>query len=177
MHPVSIAVIFGSTTGNTEAAAELIRDELGDQISLFADVNEIEPDTLLQYDVLILGCPTWHIGELQDDWEMFLPSMRGMDFSGKKIAMFGMGDALSYSDTFLDAFGLLWDEIKHQGSPQLIGVWPSKGYDFDESKGMFDADHFLGLGLDEENQAEMHEDRVKEWTQQLLSELGMSPDT
>jgi flavodoxin I len=174
---VSIALIYGSTTGNTENAAEMIRDELGDRITFFADVNQIDPSDLLPYDVLILGCPTWHIGELQDDWEMFLPGMRSLDLSGKKIAMFGMGDALSYSDTFLDAFGLLWDEMKTQGAPELIGVWPSAEYDFDESKGMFDADHFMGLGLDEENQPEMHEERIAKWTQQLLTELGLAPNS
>ncbi len=175
--PVSIALIYGSTTGNTENAAEMIRDELGDRLTFFGDVNQIKPSDLLAYDVLILGCPTWHIGELQDDWEMFLPGMRSLDLRGKKIAMFGMGDALSYSDTFLDAFGLLWDELKTRGAPELIGVWPSADYDFDESKGMYDADHFMGLGLDEENQPEMHEERIQKWTRQLLNELGLAPAT
>ena len=171
---MSIALIYGSTTGNTETAAEMIRDELGDRISFYADVNQIKPQDLSEYDVLILGCPTWHIGELQDDWEMFLPGMRNLDLSGKKIAMFGMGDAVCYSDTFLDAFGLLWEELETQGSPTLIGVWPTEGYEFDESKGMFDDKHFMGLGLDEENQPELHEERIQKWTRQLLSELGMA---
>ena len=169
---MSIAIIYGSTTGNTENAAEMIRDELGDRVTFYADVNQIQPRQLLGHSVLILGCPTWHIGELQDDWGIFLPEMSNLDLSGMKIAMFGMGDAQCYADTFLDAFGLMWDELKKQGNPELIGVWPIEGYDFDESKGMFDAKHFLGLGLDEENQPELHEERIQKWTQQLLAELG-----
>ena len=57
-------------------------------------------------------------------------------------------------------------------SPQLIGVWPSAGYEFDESKGMYDEDHFLGLGLDEENEPDLHEERIRDWTNQLRKELG-----
>jgi flavodoxin I len=59
------------------------------------------------------------------------------------------------------------------GSPELVGVWPSAGYVFDESKGMFDDNHFLGLGLDEENESDMHEERIKKWTAQVRGELGL----
>ena len=60
------------------------------------------------------------------------------------------------------------------GTPQLIGLWSTEGYTFDESKGLYDEKHFLGLGLDEENQAELHEIRVKKWAKQLRQELGIS---
>ena len=42
-----------------------------------------------------------------------------------------------------------------------------------ESKGMFDDNHFLGLGLDEENESDMHEERIKAWTAQVRAELGL----
>ena len=170
---MSIAIVFGSTTGNTEFAASMIKDELGSHVTLFEDVADIQPQDLLAHDVLLLGCPTWHIGELQDDWEIFLPEMNGLDLSGKKVAFFGMGDAVAYADTFLDAFGEMWDLIKNLGNPQLVGLWPTEGYDFEESKGLFDEKHFLGLGLDEENQDDLHEERVKAWVKQLRQELGL----
>ena len=170
---MSIAIIFGSITGNTETAAHMIKDELGEHVAYFADVAEISPEDLLPYDVLLLGCPTWHIGQLQDDWEDFLPEMKDLDLSGKKIGLFGMGDSINYSENFLDAFGLMWQEIKLLGSPELIGIWPIEGYNFDESIGMYDESHFLGLGLDQDNEEELHEDRVKSWTTQILKELGL----
>ena len=171
---MSIALIYGSTTGNTEYAAEMIRDEFGDFLSAYKDVADISPYDLLQYDTLILGCPTWHVGELQDDWEDFLPQMKNLDLSGKNVAFFGMGDAHTYSDNFLDAFGLLWEEIKKMGNPKLIGIWPTEGYTFDSSKGLYDEKHFMGLGLDEENQEELHEERIEKWVKQLSTELGLN---
>ncbi len=33
---------------------------------------------------LILGTSTTGVGDLQDDWDSFLPSFAKMDFSGKK---------------------------------------------------------------------------------------------
>ena len=111
---------------------------------------------------------------MQDDWVDFLGGMEGLDLTGKKVALFGLGDAYGYADTFLDALGLLWDELKGMGSPELIGIWPSKGYDYDESKGAYDENHFLGLGLDEENQAELHDERIKAWVSQLRREAGVA---
>ena len=171
---MSIAIIFGSLTGNTETAAHMIKDELGSHVTYFADVADINPEDLLPYDVLLLGCPTWHIGQLQDDWEDFLPQMSDLNLSGKKVGFFGMGDSFGYSENFLDAFGLMWDEIKKLGSPDLIGIWSTEGYTFNESIGMYDDNHFLGLGLDEDNEEELHGERVTKWTQQILKELGLS---
>ena len=169
---MSLAIIYGSTTGNTEEAAMMIRDGLGVLVQQCLDVAAITPEDILPYDVLILGCPTWHIGELQDDWEDFLPQLKGMDLHGKKIALFGMGDAYSYPDNFLDALGIIWEDLQKCGNPELIGTWPTQGYSYNASRGLHDQDNFLGLGLDEENQSDLHEIRIKKWTKQLRLELG-----
>ena len=170
---MSIAIFYGSTTGNTENVAEMISDEFGGLVSHMANITDAKPADLLDYDVLIFGIPTWNVGELQYDWEDFLPELKGLDLTGKKVALFGLGDSFGYSENFLDALGLLWDELKTLGSPELIGVWPSGGYVFDESKGKFDDEHFLGLGLDEENESELHDERIKAWTTQVRTELGL----
>lgn len=171
---MSIAIFFGSTTGNTEHVAEMISAEFGTLVSKTENITDIEPEELLEHDVLVLGIPTWNVGELQYDWEDFLPRMKGLDFTGKKIALFGLGDSYGYAENFLDALGLLWDELKEMGSPELIGVWPTKGYTFDESIGKYDDDHFLGLGLDEENESDMHDERIKAWADKVRGELGLS---
>ena len=168
---MSLAIFYGSTTGNTENAAQMISDELGDLVSHMANVTDVEPKELLDYDVLVLGTPTWNVGELQYDWEDFLPTLKGTDLTGKKIALFGLGDSYGYAENFLDALGLLWDEIKELGTPELICIWPTEGYIFDESKGKHDDNHFLGLGLDEENESDLHEERIKAWASKLRGEI------
>ena len=166
-----IGIFYGSTTGNTEEAAENIMEAMGDCVSHMSDICKIEPEVLLNYDVLIFGVPTWDVGQLQMDWETFLPRMEGLDLTNKKIALFGLGDSEVYSLNFLDALGLVWDEVKTMGDPKLIGIWPTEGYEYDASLGKYDEDHFLGLGLDEENQRDLHEERIVAWVRQIKSEL------
>ena len=172
---MSIAIFFGSTPGNTENAAEMIRAELEDLVTFMADIIDVEPADFLKHDVLMCGVSTWDIGQLQCDWEDFVPRLKGLDLSGKKVALFGCGDSDYYADNFLDAHGLLWEELKKLGSPELIGIWPTEGYTYEASKGEFDDKHFLGLGLDQENQPELHETRIKAWTAQIRDELGVGP--
>ena len=171
---MSMAIFFGSTTGNTENVAEMISAEMGDLVTHMANICDTEPDDLLKYDVLIFGIPTWNVGELQYDWEDFVPRLKGLNLTGKKIAMFGLGDSYGYSENFLDALGLLWDELRDLGTPELVGIWPTKGYEFDESIGKYDEEHFLGLGLDEENQSQLHDERIKAWTSKVRKELGLA---
>ena len=45
-----------------------------------------------------------------------------LDLSGKKIALFGLGDAYGYGDNFLVALGLLWDELKDKLNRQAISL-------------------------------------------------------
>ena len=69
---------------------------------------------------------------------------------------------------------LVWNEVKTMGDPRLIGIWPTEGYEYDASLGKYDEDHFLGLGLDEENQRDLHEERIVAWVRQIKSELKIS---
>ena len=171
---MAMGIFYGSTTGNTEHAAQRIRAHFGDLVSHMANITDVTPEDLLKYDVLVIGTPTWNIGELQYDWEDFLPQLKGMDLTGKKIALFGLGDSHGYSENFLDALGLLWNELKDLGAPELVGVWPTASYVFDESRGLYDDKRFLGLGLDEENESDLHEERIKAWTRQVCAEVGLS---
>lgn len=169
---LSIAIFYGSSTGNTQMAAERIKEQLGDWIQSVNDVAKCEPDAMLPYDVLLLGCSTWNIGEMQDDWAAFMLRMKGLNLKGKKVAFFCLGDAKGYPYNFLDAMGELWKLVQSLGA-ELVGVWPKAGYTFNESAAMFDEDHFLGVGLDEENEAELHDERLQGWLVQVMNELGL----
>ena len=86
----SIAIFYGSSTGNTQDAAEKIKGELGDFVSHMADVVDSEPADLENYDILLLGVSTWNIGEMQEDWDTFIPNMSDLNLSGKKVAFFAI---------------------------------------------------------------------------------------
>lgn len=56
----------------------------------------------------------------------------------------------------------------------IIGHWPVEGYHFEASKGMADDDHFVGLGIDEDRQPELTEQRVKNWCKQVYEEMCLA---
>ena len=124
----------------------------------------------INYDLLILGLSTWYDGDLQSDWEIFFPNLDNIDFSGKNIAIFGLGDQMTYSEYFVDGLGILAKEIL-KSNGEIIGFWPQDGYDFDESKAVFNDTLFYGLVLDECNQYELTKERVNKWLLHLSLDI------
>ncbi|MEM6734358.1 MAG: flavodoxin [Myxococcota bacterium] len=168
---MKIAIVWGSTTGNTEYAAKLLKDALGARAQLCASVDDISVEQMREFEVILIGASTWDIGELQYDWQDRLEQMSEEDWSGFTFGFFGCGDAIGYDDTFVDAFGIIWEELEPKGA-RLVGKWPTESYTFSDSRALCDdGARFLGLALDEENQPNLTETRVSEWAQQVSREL------
>lgn len=167
-----IGLFYGTQTGYTQTAAETIQKEFGgaDTVDLY-DVSRAEPSDFAKYSVIIVGCPTWNVGQLQDDWDSFFEQLDEIDFSDKKVAYFGEGDQVGYADSFQDAIGILEEKIAERGG-ETVGYWSTEGYDFSDSKAMRDG-KFVGLALDEDNQSDLTDDRIKTWVAQLKQELGL----
>lgn len=168
-----IALFYGTQTSNTQTAAELIQKEFGsDAVVTLQDISQTEPNDFNEYQYIIIACPTWNVGELQSDWESFYDDqLDNIDFSGKKVAYFGEGDQISYPNTFQDAMGILEEKIAELGG-ETVGYWSTEGYEFSDSKALRDG-KFVGLALDEDNQSELTEERIKAWVAQLKTEFGL----
>ena len=161
-------ILYGSTTGNTKIAAEAIGKQLG--IADIRSVEKVFADELTSYDIIVAGSSTWGYGEIQDDWAPLVEKIAKLDLHGKKAALFGTGDQNSYSDTFVDAIGILHDAFSAAGA-DIIGDWPAEGYEHTSSRAVRDG-RFVGLALDEDNQAGMTDERIKAWVEQLKPELA-----
>lgn len=168
-----IGLFYGSSTCYTEMAAEKIRRQLGErQVDSFNIADE-PIATALYYDFLIFGIPTWDYGELQEDWEEIWEEMDEFDFSGKTIAVFGLGDQEGYPEWFLDAMGYLYHKCRNLGA-RMIGHWPNQGYHFEASKALTDDQtFFVGLALDEENEFALTDERIASWCDQLQQEFPL----
>ena len=167
---LTIGLFVGSDTGNTEE----IGNKLLEQWKI-SDIELIEASkmTVEDYDrfqVIIIGLPTWYDGELQSDFEAFFDEFKTIDFSGKAVAMFGLGDQTGYAEFFVDGLGILGEVIQENGG-YIFGMWPNDGYEFDRSKGLYDENYFYGLVLDFENQEELNDERLKSWIQQIENEI------
>ena len=163
-----IGIFFGSTEGNTERVVNQIQQLLGDEAEL-NNVNSTTAEDVQPNSYVVYACPTWEIGQLQEDWDSFIDEVEKVDYAGKKVTYVGVGDADGYPDTFLDAIGIIHDRIKDKGAT-FVGAWPTEGYNFSASKGVING-KFLGLGIDEENQKNLTADRVAKWVEQLKSEF------
>ncbi len=168
----TIGLFYGTQTGNTQAAAEMIQTEFGgDEIVDLHDIADAELSDFESYDAIIIGCPTWNIGELQSDWDGIYDELDHFSFSSKIVAYFGVGDQIGYADNFQDAMGILAEKISALGG-QTVGYWPTDGYDFSESKALKDG-KFVGLALDDDNQPELTPERIKAWVAQLKPAFGI----
>jgi flavodoxin long chain len=168
---MATAIVYGSNTGVGQGVADDLKELLGDRVDDVLNIAEIEIDKILEYDKLILGISTWDIGELQYDWADKAAAIPDKDWAGKTIAFFGMGDAAGYPDTFVDAIGMVWAPISQKGA-KLVGKVPVDGYEFESSRALCDnGTNFVGLPLDNDNEAEMTEERLAKWADQLKSEM------
>lgn len=166
-----IGLFFGSTTGNTGSISSMIQQKLGDKNVMIRNITDTNPKHLEQFPYLIFGVPTWHIGEVQDDWAEFLPYVKDINLKGKKLAIFGLGDGAGYPDTYVTAMRDLWNVAQPLGA-QIVGLWPTAGYVFKKSTSIENG-KFLGLVIDIENQNDKTEDRVSRWVTQIKGEFGL----
>ncbi|WP_179957810.1 flavodoxin FldB [Exilibacterium tricleocarpae] len=167
-----IGLFYGSSTCYTEMAAEKIQRCIGaDKVDLFNIADEPIISAAF-YERLIFGIPTWDYGELQEDWEDIWDDIDTVDFSGRRVALFGLGDQIGYPEWFLDAMGYLHSKIEHRGA-KMVGYWPVAGFEFEASKALTAAgDRFVGLALDEENEFDKTDTRIEQWCRQVLEEFG-----
>tara|TARA_Y100000385_G_C13103420_1_gene646002 strand:+ start:4579 stop:5100 length:522 start_codon:yes stop_codon:yes gene_type:complete len=167
-----VALIFGSDTGMTEHVSEIIADKLAIDDIDFIDIYTISPTDFSEYNILILGIPTWYDGELQTDWGNFFPDFQKIDFNKKKVAFFSLGDQYGYPDNFVDGLGILAEVVLANGG-ELGGYWPNDGYDFSQSLGLAPNGMFYGLVLDEDNQSDESNERIDKWILKLKEEFDL----
>ncbi len=106
-----VHVIYGSTTGMTEAVAEKIAKALDAQAF---NVNAGDA-AAFDAELLVLGSSTWGVGDLQDDWAAQLDGVKA-NFAGKKVATFGLGDSVGFADSFCVAAETLATAAKDAGA-------------------------------------------------------------
>jgi len=163
-----IGLFYGSSTGRTKKVAEMIQKEFGEQNIDLHNINEIKHKDILNYDNLIFGTSAWGVGDMQDDWETFIDDLVELDLSGKKIALFGLGDQVEYPESFVDGLGTLYCRLPVKEN--IVGFCSTQGYKYYYSTAEKDG-QFVGLVIDQDKQSELTEERVKKWIKGLKKEF------
>ena len=175
-----IGLFFGTDTGKTRKVAKMIKKMFDDEIMAKpVNVNKATAEELSAFDFLILGTPTLGEGLLpglsadceSESWEEYLPAIDAVDFTGKTVAIYGLGDQVGYADEFVDAMMEIYEFVVERGA-KVVGAWPTDGYEFEHSEAVVDG-KFVGLALDLDNQAGLTEERVAKWLGQIAPDFGL----
>ena len=110
-------IIFGSTTGNTETVANKIAESMEGYDVTVQYVTEVPDDSSVrEADLVLYGCSTMGLGELQDDFIPYYESrMTSALLKGKNVAVFGLGDKENYEEYFCWSADILSKKVQECG--------------------------------------------------------------
>lgn len=90
---MKVAIVYASTTGNTEAMANAINEAVvatGSEV-VFGTADGADKASVCACDVILLGSPAMGDEVLEDSMEDFFEAVKG-NISGKKVGLFGSYD-------------------------------------------------------------------------------------
>jgi flavodoxin I len=160
----------GSPKGSTYKVAALIQKELGKKNVDIHNIADVRPADIEQYENLIMGTSAWGIGDMHRDWELFIDDLAEINFEGKKVALFGLGDQKMYPESFADGMGTIYCRVPDKSV--VVGFWPLDGYKYYFSAAEKDG-QFVGLVIDDDSQPELTEERIKKWAEILKKEFSI----
>jgi len=173
-----IGLFFGPENGSVHRVAKKVKAAIGEDLVELISVHDASIADLEKYDKIIFGISTvgketWDSEYSNTDWAKFFPEVSKADYSGKVIALFGLGDHITYPSHFVNAMGRLYKEIK-KATPdaQVIASVDPSAYDFDESDALIDG-KFVGLPVDEDFESELTDERVSNWAEEVKTAFGL----
>ncbi len=164
------AIFFGPLKGSVNRVADKLKELIGDDQVVMVPVKKATVADIEKYDKIIFGISTvgkdtWKSTYSNVDWAEFLPEISKTRYEGKKIAIFGLGDHITYAATFVDHIGLLANELINNGAV-LTGQVDADKYEYHESEAVVDG-KFLGLPVDEDFEPELTDERLEKWVKQI----------
>lgn len=170
-----IAIFFGPSGGAVHRVAKKIQERIGpDKVDMVlvkdASVSDLEKYDKIIFGLSTVGGETWKGSYTNLDWAGFLPEIGKTRYEGKILAIFGLGDHITYAASFVDHIALLGRELMKNGAT-LVGQVSAGEYEFDESEAVTDG-KFMGLPVDEDFEAELTDERIQRWLELLRPHFG-----
>lgn len=170
-----IGLFFGPEKGSVYRVAQKIGAAIGEDKVDLISVNSASAADIEQYNKIIFGISTvgketWDSDYSNTDWSKFFPEVGKADYEGKVVAIFGLGDHVTYPDHFVNAIGRLARELMKE-NVKIVGSVDPEGYEFEESEALIDG-KFIGLPLDEDFEPELTEERISNWLKSIQKDFG-----
>ena len=172
-----IGLFFGPIGGNCNRVANKIVKKLGEENIDIIPVKGLNHTVVEKYDKIIfgissLGRDAWDNEDIKRDWDEFLPEFLKIDFTGKTVAAFGLGNQITYPDHFAESLGYIAKELKNKGV-KLVGEFPTDGFEFKESSAINENGNFYGLVVDEDNEADKTDERIDKWIPEIKKAFNL----
>lgn len=168
-----IGIFYASAGGNTALIAEALKEafevEDEDYILMEDDFDSVEQ--FENYDTLFIGSSSWGQGDFHFSWvdAIFEITTGGIDFSGKKVALFGAGDAKTHGEHFCSALGKFYQVFTKAGA-SIVGFVDKEDYTYEASLAEMDG-KLCGLAIDNINEPDKTNERIEKWIEQLKTKL------
>ena len=171
-----IAIVYAPMAGKTEIIANRLKELFpGVEIKLIP-VKIADRDLLMAYDKIIFGMG--HPNEEFDwnnpfnTWRLFLKQIEFLNFSGKKVALYCLGNQQANKKDFVSLMGEMAELISQRGG-KLVGNFPNEGFDFQASDALNNENQasFCGLPLDEDTEPHLTQERLEKWKGILEDEM------
>lgn len=145
-----VLIVYGSTTGNTEALAEILGrliQEAGHETTLLNAADASAPGLCDGWDMILFGCSAWGDDEiiLQDDFDALFQQFDLINAKGHKGACFATGD--SNFTYFCGAVDVIEAALERLGADVVVE----------------------GLKID--GQAQSDQPEIQEWTKAVIETL------
>lgn len=138
-----IGIFYASKGGATKAFAEQIAQKL--DADLF-DMKETEVTAIADYKNVVLMASSYFFGALAEDWGSKVKLLHTVDFSGKNVAVVGIGNQERHPDSFCSGAADFFDKLRFSGA-RFVGSVDASAYKFTFSR-LQVGDKLRGLCLD-----------------------------
>jgi MioC protein len=118
---LSVVILYGTETGNSELVADAIADVLAaDHDPSVYDMSEYAVEDLDPQDFVVIVCATYGEGELPTGAEPFAEELDEVDpdLTGLRFAVFGLGDTI-YGETFNRGGEIIAEMLTKRGAVQV----------------------------------------------------------
>lgn len=155
-------IAYATNRGHAAAVAEKLAAKIPG--SKAVNIAETEVSELSGYDYLILGTSSIGHGDIQKPWKEKLDALAALDFSGKTVALFGLGNQAHHGDTFANGVSHIYDVLKDKAT--IEGSTSVEGYKFETSKSEVNG-KFVGLILDQDAESDKADAKIDAWVKTL----------
>lgn len=124
---------------------------------------------IADFENLILVTPTYGVGEAHAAWMNNLKKLEEIDFTGKIVGLVGLGNQFAFGESFCGGIRHLYNIVIKNGG-KVVGFTSTDGYHYEDTT-IVENGRFIGLALDEENQASLTPKRIENWIVEVKKEF------